>query len=93
MIAPAHSPTCEEIDADLADAVSKMLLAVAADLKAAAEPPRSPTAIRKRISEAALRLIEAANWLADDPVSESDQLLRDCLRDRPTRSRTVYGHN
>lgn len=89
----AHAHTCEDLDTDLADAVSNMLLAVAADLKAAAERPHSPAAIRKRISEAAIRLIEAANWLADDPVSESDQLLRDCLRDRPTRSRTVYGQN
>lgn len=65
----ADAHPSEDLDADLADAVSAMLLAVAADLKTEADRRRPPAAVRKHIGEAAIRLIAVADWLGDDPVT------------------------
>lgn len=61
----AHAHTCEDLDPDLADAVSTMLLAVAADLKAAAAGCHFLVMTRHHLIDAHEQLLEAALSLAE----------------------------
>lgn len=48
----AHAHTCEDLDPDLADAVSIVLIAVTAEISAAAADHRASATARNRLSDA-----------------------------------------
>ena len=82
MMSRANAHTCEDLDPDLADAVSAVLLAVAADLKAATAGCRSLVMTRHRLIDAHEQLLEAALSLAEGTSCASPSV-EACSADHP----------